>query len=172
MTTRTTDSGHAREVRRLYEKRPYPETGEGALTDPKWRLAPKEWLTALWKPGQKEPAAKRILVAGCGTGREAFAMRRKWPKAEIVAIDFSPRSIAVARKLQKGAPEMRSIRFLVANLLSRSLAATVGRDFDFISCHGVLSYLPDPAKALTHLARCLKPDGALYLGVNGAEHSS
>src|SRR5260221_14699576 len=103
--TRTTDSGVASKVRRLYEKRPYPGAEEDALTEAKWRLAPMEWLTALWKPGREAAAAKRILVAGCGTGREAFAMRRKWPKAEIVAVDFSLRSIAVARELQKRSRE-------------------------------------------------------------------
>ena len=170
--TGTKDSGEAKRVRRLYEERPYPGAEESALKHKAWKFAPLEWLTALWRPGRKDPAPNRILVAGCGTGREAFSLRRKCPKAEIVAVDFSPRSISIARKLQQHLPEMRNIRFLVANLLNRHLAGTVGRDFDFISCHGVLSYIPAPTQALANLARCLKPDGALYLGVNGAQHPS
>ena len=49
---------------------------------------------------------------------------------------------------------------------------TTGQDFDFISCHGVLSYIPHPARVLRNLARSLAPDGALYLGVNGEHHFS
>jgi SAM-dependent methyltransferase len=170
--TRTTDSADSGRVRRLYEERPYPGADQGARTPKAWKFAPMEWLTALWRPGRDDAAPKRILVAGCGTGREAFALRRKCPKAEIVAVDFSPRSISIAREAQRRPPEMRSIRFLVANLLDRSFAGTVGRDFDFISCHGVLSYVPAPDRALRNLTRCLQPDGALYLGVNGAQHAS
>jgi hypothetical protein len=34
----------------------------------------------------------------------------------------------------------------------------------------VLSYIPGIARVLRNFARCLKPDGALYLGVNGSRH--
>ena len=99
-------------------------------------------------------------------------MRRRFPAAAIVAIDFSSRSVSIARELQQRAPAMRNIRFLVADLATRGLSKKVGHDFDFVSCHGVLSYIPVPERALGNLARCLKPDGALYLGVNGAHHFS
>jgi hypothetical protein len=36
----------------------------------------------------------------------------------------------------------------------------------------VLTYVSAPERALRNLARCLAPDGALYLGVNGAAHPS
>jgi hypothetical protein len=67
---------------------------------------------------------------------------------------------------------MRRIRFLVCDLSDRQLAQKTTGQFDFISCHGVLSYVPEPERALRNLSRCLKPGGALYLGVNGAEHFS
>src|SRR5258708_2040581 len=128
--TRTTNSGQAKQVRRLYEEYPYPGAEEGALAKRRWSLAPMEWLAALWEPGRESSAPRRILVAGCGTGREAFLLRRKFPKAEIVAVDFSPRSISMARDLQQRPREMRDIRFLVADLLNRNLAGIIGRDFE------------------------------------------
>jgi SAM-dependent methyltransferase len=166
------DAALTEQIRRTYERHPYPAVGEGVLRDPRWRLAPMEWIHALWKPGRGEVAPERILIAGCGTGREAFQISRRFPTAQIVAVDFSPRSIGLARESQRRAPAMRKIRFLVADLTSRSLANTTGRDFDFISCHGVLSYIPNPERVLANLRRCLAPDGALYLGVNGARHHS
>ena len=164
--------GKAKKVRGVYEEHPYPAEDASVLTDWRWRLAPMEWMEALWKPGGKEAAPKRILVAGCGTGREAFQLRRRFPKAEIVAVDFSPRSISIARELQKLKPTMRSIQFAVADLAKADFCTTAGGDFDFISCHGVLSYIPRPERALGNLGRCLAQEGALYLGVNGKTHHS
>jgi SAM-dependent methyltransferase len=131
-----------------------------------------DWINALWKPGRENLECKKVLIAGCGTGAEAFRMQRRQPGAQIVAVDFTPRSIAIARRLQRRAPETRAIRFRVADLAKPGLSELVGRDFDFVSCHGVLSYIPTPEAALRNLARCLKPDGGLYLGVNGSGHAS
>ena len=160
------------QIQKTYEKHPYPATDESALTRRRWNLAPMEWINALWKPDRKDFAPKRILVAGCGTGSEAFALRRRFPKARIVAVDFSSRSVSIARRLQQRAPEMRNIRFLVADLAKRNLGRITGDGFDFVSCHGVLSYVPEPGRVLSNLASRLKADGALYLGVNGAQHFS
>jgi SAM-dependent methyltransferase len=99
-------------------------------------------------------------------------MSRRFPRAKIVAVDFSRRSISIARDLQQRAPEMRNIRFAVADLASAGFSIVAGQGFDFISCHGVLSYIPRPERVLVNLRRCLAPDGALYLGVNGAGHHS
>ena len=98
--TSAQDSREARRVLRIYEERPYPAADDRALTDTYWKLAPMEWINALWKPGREQSAPERILVAGCGTGREAFQMSRRFPRARIVAVDFSPRSISIARESQ------------------------------------------------------------------------
>jgi SAM-dependent methyltransferase len=157
-------------IRQSYEKYPYPAT-DGAARPGIWRLPPLEWIAALGGQNGESYSPKRILVAGCGTGNEAFALRRRFPQAQIVAIDFSPRSISIARRLLQSAPKIRRINFIVGDLTSRSLGGITGA-FDFISCHGVLSYIPEPERALANLSRVLKPTGALYLGVNGAEHFS
>lgn len=120
-------------------------------------------------------------------------MRRWLPQAQIVAMDFSPRSVAVACQLERKVKAMNAvsakvdwkrsklagkmptflekpITFLVGDLTDPKLRETIGGDFDLITCHGVLSYIPQPGRALKVLATCLSADGALYLGVNGASH--
>src|SRR5215471_7903226 len=87
--TRASDSRDVRQMRRLYEERPYPAVDDRMLKDRRWRLAPIEWINALWKPGGKGAAPERILVAGCGTGHEAFQLSCRFPRARIVAVDFS-----------------------------------------------------------------------------------
>ncbi|HMD59836.1 MAG TPA: class I SAM-dependent methyltransferase, partial [Opitutaceae bacterium] len=129
-----------------------------------------EWVDAIGRPEALDGAPARVLVAGCGDGTEAFNLRRKLPGAEIVAVDFSGRSIGVARRLQRRVREMRDIRFVRADLTDPRLPAMLGGRFDLISCHGVLSYIPRVARVMSNLARCLTADGALYLGVNGSRH--
>ena len=116
--------------------------------------------------------ARRILVAGCGTGNEAFALRKRFPKAEIVAVDFSARSLKLARELQTKSCTEREVEFRRADLTAGDFGKTVHGKFDFISCHGVLSYIPNPSGALRNLADALAPAAVLYLGVNGSRHFS
>jgi SAM-dependent methyltransferase len=58
----------------------------------------------------------------------------------------------------------------VGDLCSTRLPEIAGGPFDFISCHGVLSYIPDISAALRNFAQCLAPRGVVLLGVNGAGH--
>lgn len=155
-------------IRRGYEAFPYPGPERYVRKRRSTCLAPLKWIAAI--SGMAPP--KRILVAGCGTGREAFDLRREFPKAEIVGVDFSPRSVARARELQRGERAWRDIRFLVGNLASRGLRAKTGGDFDFTTCHGVLTYIPQPVQVLENLRRCATPEGTLHLGVNGSRHYS
>lgn len=157
------------QVRQIYEERPYPGR---ELRNADWNLAPVEWMQALWRPERGAAGPARILIAGCGTGDEAFSARRRFPAADIVAVDFSAASIALARESERRRRSRRPIRFVAADLTSGRLAQKVGRDFDLILCHGVLTYVPAPAMALRNLTRCLAHDGALYLGVNGSRHRS
>jgi len=158
----------ADQTKRTYERRPYPDTDPKKIVNNGGTLPPLKWMQTIGRPGRSAP--RRILVAGCGTGAEAYDLRRHWPEAEIVAVDFSPRSIAVARRVQRAERLVHPITFLAADLTAPQLARQTGGAFDLITCHGVLSYIPQPVRVLRHLAACLRPDGALYLGVNGEAH--
>jgi len=158
-------------VRRIYERRPYPYGDDRALASAGWTLD-ADWLAAIGRTGTGATPPARILVAGCGDGSEAFALQRQYPHSEIVAVDCSPRSIAVARRLQRKVPALRGIRFVVGDLADSRQPARWGGKFDLIVCHGVLSYVTHPARALRNFARALASEGVLYLGVNGAHHLS
>jgi SAM-dependent methyltransferase len=158
----------AERIKQGYERFPYPGNGLAALIKRGGSMPALKWMLGSGRPGRAKP--RRVLVAGCGTGVEAFILRRQLPQAEIVAVDFSPRSIAVARKLERAAKVGAAITFAVADLTDPQLREKIGGDFDLITCHGVLSYIPEPGRALAVLAPCLAADGAMYLGVNGAGH--
>jgi ubiquinone/menaquinone biosynthesis C-methylase UbiE len=158
-----------RAVQKIYEKRPYPNLCRPARAKRYWVLPPLPWIKAIW---QRQQRVRRILIAGCGTGNEAFAVRQKFPKAEILAVDFSSRSIRSATSLQRKNRGFRDIQFLVCDLTNPRLPGIVGDNFDLVSCHGVLSYIPKARKVLHNFARCLSPNGLLYLGLNGEAHFS
>jgi len=154
----------ARRILAAYERAPYPSqealrAGAGSPS------VPTHWVNAVAWPGQAMHAQARILVAGCGTGHEAARLAVEHPEAEIVAVDFSTQSIAVAERMKaEGWPER--IRFEVADLTCDELDGP----FDFISCNAVADYVPDSGALLSNLAGALAPTGVLYLGVNSPTH--
>ncbi|HVS31468.1 MAG TPA: class I SAM-dependent methyltransferase [Thermoanaerobaculia bacterium] len=157
-------------VRRIYDRRPYPPPSlRGQAAPP--ALPAMEWVAAVSETAAgKVPA--RILVAGCGVGTEAFALARTFPSAQVLGVDFSARSIALARRLGRKTAGGEDVRFEVADLTARDLVRITGDGFDLVSCHGVLSYVPDAGAVLGNFTRLLAPDGVLVLGVNGAVHPS
>jgi SAM-dependent methyltransferase len=155
-------------TRQFYDRSPYPPPRHARAR--RWRLAPLDWILSIDRDRKSIPG--RVLVAGCGTGSEAFMLQDALPKAEIVAVDFSSNSIRIARQTQAKSSPRKRIHFIKADLTQPDLQAVVGGEFDLVVCHGVLSYIPEPAVALGNLAQCLRPDGLFYLGVNGAAHFS
>jgi SAM-dependent methyltransferase len=157
-------------VRQSYERYPYPFGNAKALKGRSWNLDLK-WVEAIGRVETPNAPPARVLVAGCGDGTEAFNLQRMLPRSEIVAVDFSARSIGIAKRLQRRDAKMRAIRFVEADLADRRLPARLG-EFDLITCQGVLSYFTRPTPVLRNLGECLKSDGVLYIGVNGSNHAS
>ena len=107
------------------------------------------------------PLNADILVAGCGTGREAALCARQFPDARIMAIDLSEASLRYAadRCTKAG---LDSIDF---RLLDLHQASILDRRFDAIFCSGVLHHLPDPESGWDALVGVLRPGGAMRVMV-------
>lgn len=128
-------------VRAQYEEHPYPR-----------------WLSLHRPEPDRDATPRRVLVAGCGTGRDPIAAALRNPTWSFEAIDVSRRSLGYAmRKARElGAT---NIRFRFADLRE------VRGSYDRIVAVGVLHHLADPAEGLRALGRCLAPGGELLLGV-------
>jgi SAM-dependent methyltransferase len=145
-----------RDVAAQYEAWPYPA----------WRrvmAGRSESLTAMVAalgPGPHHPMPEdaRILIAGCGTGHEACEWARRFPHAQIIAIDLSTASLAYAAA--------RAAEAKIANLAfeQRDLhtAAELGR-FDLVISSGVLHHLPDPEAGWAAISQALRPGGVMRL---------
>lgn len=100
---------------------------------------------------------KRILDAGCGSGRHCkYILRRADADARLCAFDLSQRMLKRARRRFK----TERIRFLAADLTRLPYADA---SFDAIICGWVLEHLPDPRPGLKELARVLQPGGKMLL---------
>jgi tetratricopeptide (TPR) repeat protein/SAM-dependent methyltransferase len=152
----------SREVRGQYEANPYP----------RWHRAPAagafplpRMLRSLFphlEPAQlAAPAAPRILIAGCGTGRHAAITAQLQPHGRILAVDLSRASLAHAmrRCAELG---LANLRFAQADILE--LAALRER-FDLVECSGVLHHMRDPIAGWRVLLSLLEPGGFMKLGL-------
>lgn len=84
----------------------------------------------------------RVLEIGCASGGHVIPLAAALPRAQFVGVDLSPVQIADGRA--------RIARLGLTNiaLAERSLADLGPADgsFDFIVCHGVYSWIPEPLR--------------------------
>jgi SAM-dependent methyltransferase len=155
------EAAAAARVEAFYEAHPYPpavDDLEGYAR--KWDQPRKRADSHLFWPSQPYRDDRSILVAGCGT-TQAAKLALRWPRAEVIGIDFSAASVAFAEGLKR--------RYGLDNLQLRRLpverAAELGRTFDLVVCTGVLHHLPDPLGGLRALREVIAAQGALQLMV-------
>jgi len=150
-------------VRNQYEDYPYP------LRDPEdeqKRLLPcyGEYLGQLshylFRGKQDFEKGFRVLIAGCGTGDALVYIGeqlRGKKDAEIVCLDISQASMAIARKRAdiRGFTNVSYIHDSLLNLPCLDLGK-----FDYINCTGVLHHLKSPSDGLHALKSVLKEQAA------------
>jgi SAM-dependent methyltransferase len=151
----------AKQVSAFYENHPYPPPVDDLEAYRKaWNEQRRRAESHLFWPAEPYREDRSVLVAGCGTTQAAhYALR--WPRARVIGIDVSAKSIAFTQGLKH--------KHALANLEVRQLAveraAELGRDFEHVVCTGVLHHLPDPDAGLRALHDVLTPTGALNLMV-------
>ena len=155
-------AGVSTAVRQQYEESPYPRwTGlpaagrTYALDDylrDRFPLAPFEP-----RPGG---GSVEILIAGCGTGREAIAAARQFPDARVLAVDLSLASLGYAQRKSRELG-VTNVEYAQADIVR---LGAIGRTFDAIVSVGVLHHLADPAAGLAQLVALLRPHGVVHLG--------
>jgi SAM-dependent methyltransferase len=148
-----------RAVADQYRNWPYPPWSR--ITPPRPTTLPDR--VAAFDGGRPSglPVDADILIAGCGTGREAALTALTYPDAKIVAVDFSETSLAYARERCAAA----GIGNLDFRLLDIHRVADLGMSFDLVACCGVLHHLPDPEAGWAALTAVLRPGGVMRIMV-------
>lgn len=149
-------------VRSQYEENPYPRwTDIGFNTATSYQQALLRNFPQLnlshWQGKQK----LNVLVAGCGTGRQAIRLASYFNDLNVVAIDLSGRSLAYAQHKAKEY-KVDNIQFIQADILEFSDFPML---FDVIECSGVLHHMEDPHQGLESLNKLLSPTGVMKLAL-------
>lgn len=157
------DDAVSQRVQAQYEENPYPRWRAAALLEapvPLGRLLRALLPAAHLPPCDRENPA--VLIAGCGSGREAVWAATEIAGARVTALDLSRAGLAYgARQAEKlGAT---NIAFAQADIL-RLDDLPAEAVFDVVHCVGVLHHTADPAAGLAALTRRLKPGGVMKLG--------
>lgn len=143
-----------------YDELPY-------LGKPVVWMAPERLAVVSWIHGGPRPGLDRyrMLEVGCGDGANLIALAWYRSHGEFVGIDASRQHIEIAQARARDLG-LSNLRFIHADL--READAHLSAPFDFITAHGVFSWVPDDVRdALLDLHhRWLAPQGLFFLDYN------
>ncbi|WP_290888151.1 malonyl-ACP O-methyltransferase BioC [Arenimonas sp.] len=103
----------------------------------------------------------RILDLGCGPGRAAGAMKKRWPKAEVIALDAA---LPMLREVPRHTRFWRPVRRVNADVSQLPLADQCA---DVIFSSLCLQWVDDLPATLSEFRRVLRPGGLLLLSTFG-----
>lgn len=106
-------------------------------------------------------APRRILDAGSGPGREAKALTRRYPKAQLLALDFA---LPVLRGARRRFFERKLL--VCGDIVQLPLA---DGSIDLLWSNMALHWAADPAAALREFERVLAPQGLLMFSTLGPD---
>ena len=108
-------------------------------------------------------APQRIIDLGAGTGHSARALKRQFPRAEVIGLDLS---LAMCRKVQHESGLFRPLRPVCADLAQLPFA---GRCADLLFSNLALQWCTDFSALAAGFRRVLRTGGLLVFSTLGPE---
>jgi SAM-dependent methyltransferase len=114
------------------------------------------WLSYLVH--EQEIAPKRVMDFGCGTGMSLPLLEEILHAEEVIGLDTSEESLAVARESVGS----------VSVQLATPTKYLPQQDLDLVFCNGVFHHIPMAERhaAINYIYRCLRPGGMFTLWEN------
>ena len=147
-------------VREFYSAAPFPG------------YPPRETLVSLRERGRRSefarlldeaiPPGARVLELGCGTGQLSLFLATA--DRLVIGADLTRASLELGADAAKRFG-VEGVLFVETDLRRPGLQAGA---FDVVVCSGVLHHTPDPQSAFGTVARLVKPDGYVVLGLYNA----
>jgi malonyl-CoA O-methyltransferase len=117
------------------------------------------------KHGDKQPP-QRVLDLGSGPGRAATAMRRRWPKAQVLALDLALPMLRQARSRDGWQPLRRGVDRVCADARALPLAEN---SLDVLFSNLCLQWVEDLPAVFAGFRRALRPGGLLLVSTFGPD---
>lgn len=105
----------------------------------------------------------RVLDLGCGPGRASSMMKKRWPKAQVIALDAA---LPMLKEVPKQTRFWRPIKRVCADASSLPL---IDDSVDVIFSNLCLQWVNDLPATLAEFRRVLKPDGLLLFSTFGPD---
>lgn len=105
----------------------------------------------------------RILDLGCGPGRASGIMKKRWPGAQVIAMDAA---LPMLREVSKQTRFWRPVKRVCADV---SQLPIVDASVDVIFSNLCLQWVNDLPATLAGFRRVLKPDGLLLFSTFGPD---
>ena len=98
----------------------------------------------------------RAVDLGCGGGRNAGELLKKYPKAHVTAVDYSALSVEKAKEYNKAMISAGRCEVLQGDVSERQLPA---ESFDLATAFETVYFWPGLEKCFAQVAKVLKPGG-------------
>ena len=149
-------------VQQQYEENPYPRWRDFVKGNPgdAGKMLQEQFPHFRCPRYLSEPID--LLVAGCGTGFEAFDFKNKFRTRDVLAIDLSCSSLAYAVRKARELKMTEGITFKQGDILK---LGDLDRRFHLITSTGVIHHLDNPVAGLKILANMLYPEGLLFVAL-------
>lgn len=99
--------------------------------------------------------ADRVLDVGCGTGVITRELAER-TRGQVIGLDIDPQMVAAAQRLSAAG----SVRYEQGDALQLPYP---DRHFDLVTCHFLLLWVADPARAVNEMARVTRPGGSVLI---------
>jgi len=113
---------------------------------------------------QRKPQV--VLDLGCGPGTAAAAMQRRWPKAQVLAMDLALPMLRESRQSERWHPLRRRVQRICADARALPLAEA---SVDVVFSNLCLQWIEDLPAVFAGFRRVLRPGGLLLVSTFGPD---
>ena len=108
---------------------------------------------------------EKAVDLGCGAGRNAGELLKKYPQAHVTAVDYSPLSVEKAKAYNRNMIDAGRCDVLQGDVSELDLPDEA---FDLATAFETIYFWPGPERSFARVAKVLKP-GGIFLNCNESD---